>query len=215
MQEFTFKRLLDTGDEEQDFMVQLDKDLRVCFGINAKTPDFIANTDWGLFKMRYNSDGVVEVSGISTGHSRFVIHGSVMFFCWFFLGFLLLGTKRYFQWNWLAMHIAHLIMGTIVFVVTCFMGYKVISQFEFHVHPDYHQILGCITIAVMFVGSVLGIVTAYMMAYYRGDKPWTDCDKARRVAMYHRYFGYFMLMIANVTCMAGVLNYVQKQIKQD
>ena len=58
------------------------------------------------------------------------------------------------------------------------------------------------------------MVTAGLMAFYKGDKPWTDHDKARRVAMYHRYFGYFILAVANATCMAGVINYVMKQIKQ-
>jgi hypothetical protein len=66
---------------------------------------------------------------------------------------------------------------------------------------------------VAAVASILGIVTAYLMAFYKGDKPWSDHDKARKVALYHRYFGYVILVLGNTTCMLGVLNYVTKQIK--
>ena len=148
VQLFYFSRLLETGDDKEDYVVELDKDINICFGINIKTPDFEANTDWGLFKIRYNSDGTVKLSPISTGHNRFVHHGSVMFGCWFFLGFLLLATKRYFKWYWLLMHIAHMIIGTFVFVVTFYMGFKVMEYFAFHIHPDYHQIMGVITLFI-------------------------------------------------------------------
>ena len=72
MQLFYFSRLLDTGDGKEDYVVELDKDINICFGINIETPDFVANTDWGLFKIRYNRDGTVKLSHISTGHYRFV-----------------------------------------------------------------------------------------------------------------------------------------------
>lgn len=74
--------------------------------------------------------------------------------------------------------------------------------------------MGVIAIVVSSITSIIGIVVAYLMAFYKGDKPWTDHDKAIRVAKYHRWFGYFMLVFGNATCMAGVINYVMKQIKQ-
>jgi hypothetical protein len=61
VQLFYFSRNLDTGDKE-DYLVQLDKDINICFGLNINTPDFEANTDWGLFKIRYNSDGTIKLS---------------------------------------------------------------------------------------------------------------------------------------------------------
>jgi hypothetical protein len=89
---------------------------------------------------------------------------------------LLLATKRYFKWNWLVMHLAHIIIGLIVFIVTIYMGIQVMKYFAFHIHPDYHQIMGVITIFFSCVTSILGIVTALLMAFYKGDKPWTDHD---------------------------------------
>jgi hypothetical protein len=54
------------------------------------------------------------------------------------LGFTLLATKRYAKSRWLAMHIAHVIVGLIVFVVTMAMGAKILHFYKWHVHPDYH-----------------------------------------------------------------------------
>lgn len=49
-----------------------------------------------------------------------------MHISWFVLGFFLLATKRYFRMNWLVMHIAHIIVGIIVFMVTTYFGLKII-----------------------------------------------------------------------------------------
>lgn len=75
--------------------------------------------------------------------------------------------------------------------------------------------MGVIAIVSVTVTSIFGIVTALLMAFYKGDAPWTDHDKAIKMARYHRWLGYFMLLFGNATCMAGVINYVMKQIKQD
>jgi len=150
---------MDTGDEEQDYVVQVDEIIKVCYALNTKTPDFEQNNEWGLFKIRYNRDGTINLSSISTGHNNFVFHGIVMYFCWFILGFLLLGTKRYFHFNWKLMHLAHIFLGTIVFVVSTFFGLKIIAHFAWNVHPDYHQFMGVGTIIFTIAQSLLGIVT--------------------------------------------------------
>jgi hypothetical protein len=41
MQIFYFSRELDTGDAEQDFAIEVDKEHRICFALNLATPDFI------------------------------------------------------------------------------------------------------------------------------------------------------------------------------
>ena len=65
------------------------------------------------------------------------------------------------------------------------------------------------------IASITGIVATAYMHFYRGDKPWTDNDKALKAAVLHRWAGYVGLFIANATCMSGAINYVMKQIKQD
>lgn len=62
--------MLDTGDVEEDFAVTMDEWINICYGVNIDTPDFIQNTDWGLFRIRFNSeDGTIDLTEISTGHA--------------------------------------------------------------------------------------------------------------------------------------------------
>lgn len=214
VQIFNFSRNMDTGDSEQDFVVELEKEIKICYAINIYTPDFLQNTDWGLFKIRYNRDGTIDLSAISTGHHNFVFHGIVLYLCWFVFGFFILASKRYFRANWLIMHLLHIILGTIVFVVTSFFGIKIIGYFSWNVHPDYHQIMGVIILGLAGITSLMGIITTLVMHLYKGDAPWTDYDKARHYASIHRYLGYIILLLGNATCMSGVINYIRKQIKQ-
>lgn len=74
--------------------------------------------------------------------------------------------------------------------------------------------MGVITIGVTVLTALLGMITVNIMHFYKGDKAWTDYDKARYFSGLHRYFGYSLLLLANATCMTGVINYVQKQIKR-
>lgn len=44
---------MDTGDDTQDFTVQIDQEIKICYAINTHTPDFVQNTDWGLFRIKF------------------------------------------------------------------------------------------------------------------------------------------------------------------
>lgn len=215
MQIFTFSRAMDTGDKEQDFVVEIDQEIKICFALNMMTPDFMQNTDWGLFKITYNRDGTIALSSISTGHDNFVFHGLVMYTCWFWMGFFLLATKRYFRANWRIMHLIHIILGTTTFLVTTYFGLKIIEYFAWNVHPDYHQIMGCVLLVTAGITSIVGISCVIIQHFYNGDKPWSDYDRARYLAGWHAYMGYGILALGNATVMSGVINYVQKQIKQN
>ena len=171
------------------------------------------NSDWGLFKIRVNSDGTINLQGIDTGHNRLFVHGMVLYSIWFVLGFALLFTKRYSKSRWMAMHLAHMIIGSVVFIVTLAMGFKILVFYKWNVHPDYHQIMGVVTLGFTPVASLTGIVAAILMHFYSGDKAWTDNDKALKVAWLHKWSSYVCLFIANATSMAGLINYVLKQIK--
>lgn len=133
MQVFEFSRLMDTGDTEQDYAVQMDTIINVCYALNNKTPDFLQNTDWGLFKIRYNRDGTINLSTVSTGHGFFVFHGMMLYLCWFVFGFFQLASKRYWRLNWKLMHIAHITMGTFIFIVSTFFTLQIIAHFAWHI----------------------------------------------------------------------------------
>jgi hypothetical protein len=118
------------------------------------------NTDWGLFKIRFTSSGQIDLSGIDTGHMRLFVHGLLMYLMWCFLGIFLLASKRYFLVNWLPMHIAHMIVGTVVFIGSLFLGFKIIGYFAGHIQPDAHQIMGCLSLFFAAVSSILGVITS-------------------------------------------------------
>jgi DOMON domain len=41
MQHFTFSRAMDTGDATQDYVVEIDQEIKICYAINTMTPDFV------------------------------------------------------------------------------------------------------------------------------------------------------------------------------
>ena len=74
--------------------------------------------------------------------------------------------------------------------------------------------MGCLSLFFAAVSSILGLITSGLQIFYKGDKAWTDNDMAKKAAFYHRWSGYFILFLANATCMTGALNFIQKQLKQ-
>ena len=61
----------------------------------------------------------------------------------------------------------------------------------------------------MFVG-LTGLITASMMQWYTGDKPWQERDRHFQVARVHRYSSYLMLLLGNGVCSGGVATYFSK-----
>lgn len=58
--------------------------------------------------------------------------------------------------------------------------------------------------------GVTGLVTAGMMQWYNGDRPWAERDKVYNVAKVHRYSSYFMLLLGNGVCSGGIATYFSK-----
>ena len=73
-----------------------------------------------------------------------------------------------------------------------------------------HSILGLIAIILTLFVGVTGFVTAGMMQFYDGEKPWAERDKVYKVAKVHRYSSYFMLILGNAVCSGGVATYFSK-----
>ena len=45
------------------------------------------------------------------------------------------------------------------------------------------------------------------MRFYNRDKPWAEKERVEQIAKIHRWFGYLMLLIGNVTVASGVGHY--------
>ena len=73
-----------------------------------------------------------------------------------------------------------------------------------------HGILGLLALIIsMFVG-ITGMITAGMMHFYKGNKPWHERDAHYTVAKIHRYSSYFMLLLGNGVCSGGIATYFSK-----
>ena len=99
----------------------------------------------------------------------------------------------------------HCLLGYFVLVVTIVFSAK-LMEWEFE---GPHHVLGTICLFFTILGSVSGSATAGVMRVYNGDKPWSEKERVERVAKIHRWFGYIMLLVGNVTCMTGVGHYFE------
>lgn len=66
-------------------------------------------------------------------------------------------------------------------------------------------------VAMLIISGLVfisGVVTTGLMHFYKGDKDWTDYDRARHYSGFHRWISYISLLLGNATCMSGVINYV-------
>ena len=65
------------------------------------------------------------------------------------------------------------------------------------------------------IGSLSGSFTAGMMSLYNGDKDWAEKEKIEVIAKIHRFAGYFMLLIGNITIANGCFKYFDGILQGD
>jgi hypothetical protein len=77
--------------------------------------------------------------------------------------------------------------------------------------------MGCVSLGLAPVAGLTGILTALLMHCRKPTvkQLWKGEDGSRTAAFWHRWSSYITLLVANLTVMSGVINYVLKQIKQD
>ena len=189
----------------------------MCYSFKGSTANFDRKHDkWGLWDMYVDSTGSVSRTGIdlqqfyrSADHEQ---HGWWMWSAWFIVGFAMLATKRYAKKTWTLSHYLHALLGYFILIVTIIFAAKITA---FNPTESIHNALGSLCVIVTIIGSLSGTFTAGLMRAYNGDKPWSEKEKVERVAKIHRYFGYFMLFLGNVTIMTGVGHYFGDRLQGD
>ena len=73
-----------------------------------------------------------------------------------------------------------------------------------------HSILGLIALILTLFVGLSGMLTAFMMQFYKGDQPWAERDKVYNIAKVHRYSSYIMLLLGNGVCSGGISTYFSK-----
>ena len=137
-------------------------------------------------------------------------HGWVTLVSWFPLGFALIATKRYYKTQWFLMHHMHSFVGLLVVLATLWTCLGVYSHVGWELSVSTHAILGLIALVMTLFVGISGLITAFMMQCYDGEKSWAERDKVYKVARVHRYSSYLMLLLGNGVCSGGIATYFSK-----
>ena len=206
---FVTRRPLDTGDNSQDFAVQLNSIMPMIWAYKSGSPSFSMHDNRGVWSLALGRDRVLTDVFLDKTellrNPEYEEHGLWMWGAWFVAGLGLLVTKRYIKKYWMPMQLLHTILGTFVLVVTIIFALSVLEWS--HTTQEVHNTLGSIFLFVAIFGALSGYVTGGMMRFYNKDKAWSPKEKAMVVAKIHRYFGYTMLLLGNITLMTGIGHY--------
>ena len=230
VQIFQFSRKLDTGDVGQDFVIPVDHEFTMCYAINHKQANFAEHQDRSIFQIKFNSVGPVTFGGVANTNgnggsdpiqisygvpdSKYLTHGIVLYICWFFFGFLMICSKRYWKTKYFGMHLLHVFLGYAMTIMTCVMSLLAIKWQNWTVKRNFHNILGVIVLGAILVAWSTGILTS-ICSKFSTPKPWTDKDNARKIGTFHAIFGRLLLLLGNFTSAIGVVAYCKKKIQND
>ena len=129
-----------------------------------------------------------------------------MWTVWMPIGFLLLATKRYFKKQWSCMHVIHVLLGYFCMLTTLIWTLKMLNYFDWQIRSDLHSLAGFISCCITMIVGLSGSLTAGLMRFRRHQE-WEPRECVTDAAKFHRYSGYIMLLMGNVTAMLGILHY--------
>lgn len=205
---FVTRRKLDTGDDYQDFLVELNTAIPMSYAFKKNSAAWSYHDDKGVWSLELGSDGVIADGGLDKTemlrNSEYETHGIAMWTVWFPVGLLLLVSKRYAKKHWMSMHVLHALLGFGTLIVTIIFALNVT---DWDPMGSLHNMFGSICVILAILGSLSGMVTSGTMRFYNGDKPWSEKERVTRIAMIHRYAGYLMLLVGNVTIGSGIGHY--------
>ena len=130
-----------------------------------------------------------------------------MWIAWGPVGFFMLYIKRYAKRQWKLAHVAHAMAGHFVLWVTLGQQLNLYTFWEWNVRWTYTAIINTVIVVWTIILCISGQVTYSIMGLYESDVPWSRKEKVTNWAKFHRYFGYVMLFLGNLTCGVGTLNY--------
>ena len=124
---------------------------------------------------------------------------------WFVCGLGLLVTKRYIKKYWMPMQLLHTLLGTFVLIVTIIFALSV-AEWK-HTTDNLHNLFGTIFLFLAILGALTGYVLGGLMKFYQGDKAWSPKEKAEIIGKIHRWSGYTLLLLGNITLASGIGHY--------
>ena len=174
---FFTRRLLDTTDPK-DFIVKVNEDNLMCVAWKSGKSSFIKHDEWELWSFKVTETGEVDQGNIDLSEflrsDKIEEHGMWMWSAWFVVGLLLLITKRYTKKTWTLSHYVHALLGYFTLVVTIIFALSVTNWAPFE---ELHNAIGSLCVVITIFGSLSGTITAALMRFYNGDKPWSKEEK--------------------------------------
>jgi len=170
---FVTRRAMNTGDNDQDFLIKLFEKIPMSYAFRKGSSDWVKHDTHSVWSLQVLEKGVYDGDLDLTDLLRnyeYEAHGWGMWSAWFVVGLLLLVTKRYAKKHWQLMHYLHAVLGLLVLVTTIFYILK-ISHWD--PSENLHNALGTVTLFCVILVSITGSLTASIMRFYYGDKPWS------------------------------------------
>ena len=187
--------------------MQLGAEMPMIYGYKKGTSNWTKHDTYGVWSLKIEDRGVLD-GGLDLSELRrnsdYEEHGLWLWCSWFIVGMLLLVTKRYTKKFWHINHYLHAALGYFVCAVTIIFAAK-LQDWEFT--DNLHNAFGTMTMFLTIMGTLSGTLTASVMKFYRGDKPWSEKERVEQIANIHRKFGYVMLLVGNWTCFTGINHY--------
>jgi hypothetical protein len=140
------------------------------WGINDKR-----HTKYGKFELIFNNDGSVadpeagvaglsrEATAFEEGVSGYAKHGIFMYLTWFVMALTMFCLKRYFKTYWFVTDILHIVMGSIMTIMTMMTTYGMIDMYG--VYATTHSILGFIMLGLVILLGINGTASALTSRY--------------------------------------------------
>ena len=181
------------------------------YSLSTSSSELLKHDYTGHFTLVLQPDGNCSVGdGLPEFESRVALferHGWWMWLAWGPVGFLMLYLKRYAKNQWKLAHVAHAVFGHFILWVTLGQQLNIYLFWEWNVRWTYSAIINTITVVLAVILCITGQVVQSIMGWYNGDLPWSRKEKVTNWAKFHRYFGYIVLFLANLTNGIGTLNY--------
>ena len=108
------------------------------------------------------------------------------------------------------MHWIHNLLGAFVVGITVMTSVQMYLYSERKFEANAHTIIGPIALIMTVFVGVTGLITAGMMQFYTGDKPWSEREAVYTIAKVHKLSSYILLVLANGVCSGGIATYFSK-----
>ena len=110
------------------------------------------------------------------------------------------------------MHYLHAFLGYFSLFATVWFAMKLM---HWRFTESLHNAMGTTMMFLSVLVTLSGSLSASVLRFYSGDKPWSAKEKSMMIGKIHRIFGYIVLLIGNFTITTGIFHYFEGTLQGD